>query len=78
MKTRSVQSGWDPHNIIRSIIPILEATSNNVLGQMRRRNSVELVTEKHSDHNKKEVTTLDIFIIDDGKLPYNRSKEVKS
>ena len=71
LKTAFSQDGI-PHNIIRSIIPILEATSNNVLGQMSGgKMSVELVTEKTlRSNNKKEVTTLDIFIIDDGKLPY--------
>ena len=63
-----------PHNIIRSIIPIFEATATNILGQMSQgRMSVEFVTEKVLKSNaKKEVTTLDIIINDSdtGRLPY--------
>lgn len=63
-----------PHNIIRSIIPIFEATATNILGQMSQgRMSVEFVTEKVLKSNsKKEVTTLDIIIndCDTGRLPY--------
>lgn len=63
-----------PHNIIRSIIPIFEATATNILGQMSGGHmSVEFVTEKTLKSNsKKEVTTLDIIINDSdtGRLPY--------
>lgn len=63
-----------PHNIIRSIIPIFEATATNILGQMSQGHmSVEFVTEKVlKSNNKKEVTTLDIIINDSGtgRLPY--------
>ncbi len=63
-----------PHNIIRSIIPILEATATNILGQMSQGlMSVEFVTEKVLKSNsKKEVTTLDIIVNDSdtGRLPY--------
>ncbi len=63
-----------PHNIIRSIIPIFEATATNILGQMSGGNmSVEIVTEKTlKSNNKKEVTALDIIINDSntGRLPY--------
>ena len=63
-----------PHNIIRSIIPVFEATATNILGQMSQgRMSVEFVTEKALKSNsKKEVTTLDIIINDSdtGRLPY--------
>lgn len=63
-----------PHNIIRSIIPVFEATATNILGQMSQgRMSVEFVTEKVLKSNsKKEVTTLDIIIndTDTGRLPY--------
>lgn len=63
-----------PHNIIRSIIPIFEATATNILGQMSQGHmSVEFVTEKIlKSNNKKEVTTLDIIINDSGtgRLPY--------
>lgn len=63
-----------PHNIIRSIIPVFEATATNILGQMSGgKMSVEFVTEKLLKSNKqKEVTTLDIIIsdTDTGRLPY--------
>lgn len=63
-----------PHNVIRSIIPIFEATATNILGQMSQGHmSVEFVTEKVLKSNsKKEVTTLDIIIndADTGRLPY--------
>lgn len=63
-----------PHNIIRSIIPVFEATATNILSQMSQgRMSVEFVTEKVLKSNsKKEVTTLDIIINDSdtGRLPY--------
>lgn len=63
-----------PHNIIRSIIPIFEATATNILGQMSQGHmSVEFLTEKVLKSNsKKEVTTLDIIIndADTGRLPY--------
>jgi len=63
-----------PHNIIRTIIPVFEATATNILGQMSHgRMSVELVTEKTLKSNsKKEVTALDIIINDvgTGRLPY--------
>ena len=63
-----------PHNIVRSIIPVFEATATNILGQMSQGHmSVEFVTEKALKSNaKKEVTTLDIIINDSttGRLPY--------
>lgn len=63
-----------PHNIIRSVIPVFEATATNILGQMSGgRMSVEFVTEKTLKSNKgKEVTALDIIINDSatGRLPY--------
>ena len=63
-----------PHNIIRSIIPVFEATATNILGQMSGgKMSVEFQTEKTLKSNsKKEVTTLDIIINDSdtGRLPY--------
>ena len=63
-----------PHNIVRSIIPIFEATASNILGQMSGgKMSVEFVTEKVLKSNsKKEVTALDIIINDcnTGRLPY--------
>lgn len=63
-----------PHNIVRSIIPVFEATATNILGQMSQGHmSVEFVTEKILKSNaKKEVTTLDIIINDSatGRLPY--------
>ena len=63
-----------PHNIIRSIIPVFEATATNILGQMSGgKMSVEFITEKLLKSNKqKEITTLDIIIsdTDTGRLPY--------
>ncbi|TCX51972.1 MULTISPECIES: AAA family ATPase [unclassified Dehalobacter] len=62
-----------PHNIIRSIVPQIEATANNILGQMSGgKMSMEFVTEKVlKSNNKKEVVTLDIIINEaGGRLPY--------
>ncbi len=63
-----------PHNIVRSIIQILEATATNILGQMSGgKMSVECVMQKTLKSNsKKEVTALDIVINDSntGRLPY--------
>lgn len=63
-----------PHNIIRAIVPMLEATANNILGQMSGgKMSTEFVTEKLlKSNNKKEVVTIDIIINEAGigKLPY--------
>ena len=63
-----------PHNIVRSIIPIFEATATNILGQMSGGHmSVEFVMERTLKSNsKKEVTALDIVITDSatGRLPY--------
>lgn len=63
-----------PHQIIRTILPKLSATANNILGQMTGGQlGVEFVPEKTQRSNsKKEVVTLDIFIEEYGKsrLPY--------
>ncbi len=63
-----------PHQIIRTIIPKLSTTANNILGQMTGGQlGVDFVTEKVMKSNsKKEVVTLDIFIEEYGKssLPY--------
>ncbi len=63
-----------PHSIVRSVVPLLEATASNILGQMTGgKMAVELVTEKvMKSNNKKEVVTLDIIIADadTGRLPY--------
>ncbi len=73
LKTAFSQDGI-PHNIVRSIIPIFEATATNILGQMSGGHmSVEFVMEKTLKSNsKKEVTALDIVINDSitGRLPY--------
>ncbi|MGL5433764.1 MAG: hypothetical protein ACRDBO_00005, partial [Lachnospiraceae bacterium] len=61
-----------PHQIIRTVIPKLSATANNILGQMTGGQlGVDFVTEKVQT-NKKEVVTLDIFIEEYGRssLPY--------
>lgn len=63
-----------PHNIVRSMVPLFEATSTNILSQMSGGHmSVELRMEKTLKGNsKKEVTALDIIIndADTGALPY--------
>jgi len=63
-----------PHQIIRTILPKLSNTANNILGQMTDGQlGVDFVTEKILKSNsKKEVVTLDIFIEEYGKssLPY--------
>lgn len=63
-----------PHQIIRTILPKLSTTANNILGQMTGGQlGVDFVTEKvMKSNNKKEVVTLDIFIEEYGKssLPY--------
>ena len=63
-----------PHQIIRTVLPKLSTTANNILGQMTGGQlGVDFVTEKtQKSNNKKEVVTLDIFIEEYGKssLPY--------
>ncbi len=61
-----------PHQIIRSIIPQLGATSNTILGQMTGgKMGVDFRLEK-LQKNGREKTSLDIFIEENGKpaLPY--------
>lgn len=62
-----------PHQIIRTILPKLSATANNILSQMTGGQlGVEFITEKLQKNGKKEAVTLDIFIEEYGKgsLPY--------
>ncbi len=63
-----------PHQIIRTVLPKLSTTANNILSQMTGGQlGVDFVTEKVlKSNNKKEVVTLDIFIEEYGKssLPY--------
>lgn len=63
-----------PHNIVRGMVPLFEATATAILGQMSGGHmSVELRMEKTLKSNsKKEVTALDIIINDatTGALPY--------
>lgn len=63
-----------PYQIIRDIVPELEAAANDILSQMTGgRMRLEFVTEKTLKSNKaKEVATLDIIIndVDHGVLPY--------
>jgi len=63
-----------PYQIIRDIVPELEAAANEILGQMTGgRMRLEFVTEKVLKSNKaKEISTLEIIIIDvdNGILPY--------
>lgn len=71
LKAAFSQSGV-PHQIIRSIIPQLTATSNAILGQMTGgRMGVEFRLER-LQKNGKEKVSLDIFIEEYGKsvLPY--------
>lgn len=71
LKTAFSQSGV-PHQIIRSIIPQLTATSNTILGQMTGgKMGVEFRLERLQKKGKEKVS-LDIFIEEYGKsvLPY--------
>ena len=71
LKAAFSQSGV-PHQIIRSIIPQLTATSNTILGQMTGgKMGVEFRLER-LQKNEKEKVSLDIFIEEYGKsvLPY--------
>lgn len=71
LKVAFSQSGV-PHQIIRSIIPQLTATSNTILGQMTGgKMGVEFRLER-LQKNGKEKVSLDIFIEEYGKsvLPY--------
>ena len=71
LKVAFSQSGI-PHQIIRSIIPQLTATSNTILGQMTGgKMGVEFRLER-LQKNGKEKVSLDIFIEEYGKsvLPY--------
>jgi DNA repair exonuclease SbcCD ATPase subunit/DNA repair exonuclease SbcCD nuclease subunit len=76
LTTLSEAFGQDgiPHQIIRDIVPELEASANEILGQMTGgRMRLEFRTERQLKSNKaKEVATLDIVIIDvdNGELPY--------
>ena len=63
-----------PHNIVRSIVPLFEATATSIISQMSGgRMSIEMRMEKTLKSNsKKEVTALDIIVNDaaTGALPY--------
>lgn len=63
-----------PHNIIRSMLPLLTTTANTILGQMTGgKMGMEFITDKVLKSNsRKEVPTLDIIINEYGKdsLPY--------
>jgi exonuclease SbcC len=63
-----------PHNIIRSMLPMLTTTANTILGQMTGgRMGMEFITDRVLKSNsRKEVPTLDIVINEYGKdsLPY--------
>ena len=60
-----------PHQIIRTVVPVLESTANNILGQMTGgKMGITFQTERTMKSNKnKEVVTLDIFIEEFGKAP---------
>jgi len=63
-----------PHNIVRSIVPLFEATATSIISQMSGGHmSIEMRMEKTLKSNsKKEVTALDIIVNDaaTGALPY--------
>jgi exonuclease SbcC len=63
-----------PHNIVRSIVPMFEATATSIISQMSGGHmSIEMRMEKTLKSNsKKEVTALDIIVNDaaTGALPY--------
>ncbi len=63
-----------PHNIIRSMLPMLTATANSILGQMTGgKMGMEFITDKIlKSGSKKEVPALDIVVEEYGKdsLPY--------
>jgi exonuclease SbcC len=62
-----------PHSIVRSVVPLLAAKANAILGQMTGgRMGLEFVMDKVLKSAKKEVAALDIFIEEygKGKLPY--------
>lgn len=62
-----------PHQIIRDIVPELEAAANEILSQMTGgRMRIEFRTERNLKSNKlKEIATLDIVIMSEkGELPY--------
>lgn len=72
LKSAFSQNGI-PHNIIRSIVPLLTSKANSILGQMTGgRMGLEFETDKIQKSNRKEVVTLDILIEEygKGKLPY--------
>lgn len=72
--TQAFSQDGIPYQIIRDIVPELEAAANEILGQMSGgRMRLEFVTEKVLKSNKaKEVATLEIIItdVDNGVLPY--------
>ncbi|MFZ3132701.1 MAG: exonuclease subunit SbcD [Desulfosporosinus sp.] len=61
-----------PFSIVRSVVPELSATSNEILGQMTGgKMALEMKTERVQKSNKKEVNALEVWIIDwRGNIPY--------
>lgn len=62
-----------PFAVVRAVVPELAAMSNEILGQMTGgKMSLEMRTERIQKSNKKEVNTLEIWILDyvRGALPY--------
>lgn len=61
-----------PFGIVRSVIPELSATSNEILGQMTGgKMALEMRTERVQKSNKKEVNALEVWITDwRGNIPY--------
>jgi len=65
-----------PFSIVRSVVPELSATSNEILGQMTGgQMALEIKTERVQKSNKKEVNALEVWITDwRGNISYgNRS-----
>jgi len=61
-----------PFSIVRSVVPELSATSNEILGQMTGgKMALEMRTERVQKSNKKEVNALEVWITDwRGNIPY--------
>lgn len=62
-----------PHQIVRTILPQMESTANQIMGQMTGgKMGISFQTEGVQESNKKEVLELDVLIEEYGKsvLPY--------
>ncbi|MDQ7790049.1 MAG: metallophosphoesterase [Clostridia bacterium] len=71
--TRAFGQDGIPFAVVRAVVPELAAMSNEILGQMTGgKMGLEMRTERIQKSNKKEVNTLEIWILDyvRGALPY--------